>query len=506
MKRIIFSLAFMASACMPESGDSEGEASNVAGTAVVGSSGGQASTAGVVASRGGEVAANGAGQASAVAGDCRNAAMACSAGFECRLDDDGRYECLPPAPQSGEPAQPTAGEMVSGGQPEAAGDTVGGMSSAAGEALAGGQSMAGASNAGQPASAGMPSQAGVPVSGETMAVMAGMSADVPNLGQPMAGAPAPEACYGVRPIEVRPGNPMPGAIAAAFEVSTCMNAPAPNLVEADFALFENGEPIDAVEASRTILDRKAAAFVTIVLDNSPSVAAANAVDAVADAALAYVTTALTDTEQVYVSVASFSRRFTVLAPYSNDLEALRAAIEAYRADGSGSNTTNLYGSYIEALTASTTAQAELRTRDRDGLVTFGEVLFLTDGNDNAGVNDLADAQAALSNTTDEVLVVGLGNVDAIAVNALSTTDGALAVADDVSAIFSARVTRILHRQQSIYVLGYCSPKLRGMHDVTVAIDGAPGVELLNFNADGWLDYDGPECSRAAFTDGCTDAA
>ena len=41
---------------------------------------------------------------------------------------------------------------------------------------------------------------------------------------------------------------------------------------------------------------------------------------------------LTDTEQVYVSVASFSRRFTVLAPYSNDLEALRAAIEAATGD------------------------------------------------------------------------------------------------------------------------------------------------------------------------------
>ena len=192
---------------------------------------------------------------------------------------------------------------------------------------------------------------------------------------------------------------MPGAIAAAFEVSTCVNEPPPNLVEADFSLFENGEPIDAVEASRTILYRKAAAFVTIILDNSPSVAAANAVDAVADAALAYVNTALAETEQIYLSVASFSRTINSPGAYSNDIEVLRAAIEAYRADGSGSNTTNFYGSYIEALTLSTIAQTDYRTRNRDGLVTFGEVLFLTDGNDNAGVNDLAEAQAALAGTT-----------------------------------------------------------------------------------------------------------
>ena len=400
--------------------------------------------------------------------DCRNMGLECGAGFECSLNNDGRYECLPSASQAGEPIQLTAGEAMTGGQTDVAGQAAG-MAANGGEVFAGGQNGA----AGQAA---------------------------------MAGVPAREACYGVRPIEVRSGNPMPGAIAAAFEVSSCANEPAPNLAEDHFALFENGGPIDAVEASRTILDRKAAAFVTIVLDNSPSVAAANAVDAVADAALTYVTTALTNTEQVYVSVATFSRRFTVLASFSNDLRALRTAIEAYRADGSGSNTTNLYGAYIEALTASTTAQADYRTRNRDGLVTFGEVLFLTDGNDNAGVSDLAEAQAALSITTDEVLVVGLGNVDANAVNALSTTDGVLAAADDLRAVFNARVTRILQRQQSIYVLGYCSPKLRGEHAVTVAIDGAPDVQLLNFNADGWLDYMGPECSRAAFIDGCTDSA
>ena len=173
------------------------------------------------------------------------------------------------------------------------------------------------------------------------------------------GAPIPLDCYQVRPMDVRPGNPMPGAIAAAFEVSGCDGQAAPNLREADFAVLEDGEPIDATEASRTILDRKAAAFVTIVLDNSPSVAAAGAVDAVADSARAYVKTALTNTEQVYVSVASFSRRYTGLVDYTSSLEAVEAAIEVYRADRGGDNTTNLYGAYIDALNASTAANSTL---------------------------------------------------------------------------------------------------------------------------------------------------
>ena len=81
--------------------------------------------------------------------------------------------------------------------------------------------------------------------------------------------------------------------------------------------------------------------------------------------------------------------------------------------------------------------------------------------------------------------MGLGDVDVNALNALSTTEGVLAAAEDFGAVFNSRVTRILRRQQSIYVLGYCSPKLRGEHAVTMAIDGAPGVELLITPMAGW---------------------
>ena len=301
---------------------------------------------------------------------------------------------------------------------------------------------------------------------------------------------------------VLPGMPMPGAISSAFEVSTCNNQPAPDLRESDFTVLEDGIAIDGSESSRTILDRRAAAFITIVLDNSPSVAAAGAVNAVADSALAYVYTALNDTEQVYISIASFSRRFTVLTDYSDDFEMMRQAIESYRQDGSGNNTTNLYGSYIEALNASLTAQRRYRDRNLNGLVTIGDVLFLTDGNDNADVKGLEDARTALKTTTDDVLVVSLGSVDQNAIDALSSTTGILAETDGLATVFRERITRTLVRQRSVYVLGYCSPKLSGDHDVSISIDGSRETPLLRFNADGWLDYNGPECSRIGFTSGC----
>ena len=53
-------------------------------------------------------------------------------------------------------------------------------------------------------------------------------------------------------------------------------------------MTEDGEAISATEAQVSILERDAEAFVTLVLDNSPSVASAGALDAAVDAALGFV--------------------------------------------------------------------------------------------------------------------------------------------------------------------------------------------------------------------------
>ena len=110
--------------------------------------------------------------------------------------------------------------------------------------------------------------------------------------------------------------------------------PVAGLQDADFEIYEDGERNDR-EAQKVVLDRSAAAFVTIVLDNSSSLADANAQDAVADAALAYIDAAFECSRSVYVAVATFSRNFNTVLEHTSDIGQLRAAIEAYRQDARG---------------------------------------------------------------------------------------------------------------------------------------------------------------------------
>ena len=121
--------------------------------------------------------------------------------------------------------------------------------------------------------------------------------------------------------------------------------------------------------------------------------AADATDAVADAAKA-IEAAFECSDAVYIAIAQFSRRFELVINHTANRDRLLAAVEAYRSDESGSQTTNLYGSYIDALEFSQNAQNRFVDQQQGGPVTFGQVLLLTDGNDNAELRTLEEAHAA----------------------------------------------------------------------------------------------------------------
>ena len=324
----------------------------------------------------------------------------------------------------------------------------------------------------------------------------------------------------IQPLDVRSGRdatvdttddswaaPVPSSVAAAFEVTDCDGQPIAGLVDRDFRLFEDDEPIDAAEASKVVLERRAQAFVTLVLDNSPSVRAADATDAVADAAKAYIEAAFECSDAVYIAIAQFSRRFELVINHTANRDRLLAAVEAYRSDESGSQTTNLYGSYIDALEFSQNAQNRFVDQQQGGLVTFGQVLLLTDGNDNAELRTLEEAHAAKSFTRDDIFVVGLGDLDEMVVEKLSTENATLAEAtDELSEIFAEQVARLQRRQASVYMVGYCSPRLAGEHSVSISIGDGEAIRLLAFDATGWDQWNGRACSTTLFDTACSERA
>ena len=99
-------------------------------------------------------------------------------------------------------------------------------------------------------------------------------------------------CVVIEPFELRAGQPALGSIGVAFGLYTCEGEGVTDLEAVDIALTENDVLVSPSESSATLLDRKAEAYVTLVLDNSPSVATNGALE---DAVCARWDSALVDT-------------------------------------------------------------------------------------------------------------------------------------------------------------------------------------------------------------------
>jgi hypothetical protein len=313
-------------------------------------------------------------------------------------------------------------------------------------------------------------------------------------------------CVDIRPLEKRVAEPTKNAVAVAFSVTSCAGEPVTGLKTADFEILEDDSPIVASEAGVTILDRDADVYVTLVLDNSPSVADAGGVDAVADAAQAFVQQVMDDDGGVSVSVIFFSKKLEMQLEYSRDQEAVLAAIEAYRTNDTGSNTTNLYGSLIEAINISKEAQATYASKMKDGVLLLGQVVMFTDGADLAAVASLDDAKSAVAGASDGVTLVAFGaDADPTVLDQISS--GLSLVAEspaDLADLFATAGDRMVAERKAIYVMGYCSPKLAGNHQVKLKLGDKGTSPKVTFSAEGWLDDEGPECSTDKFDNACVD--
>ncbi len=317
----------------------------------------------------------------------------------------------------------------------------------------------------------------------------------------------------LRPVQTN--TPLPASILTAFAVDRCASPgelPQPVVglrlddERADFEIFEDGQPISVFEsAARIFNDRRTEVFVSLVMDNSPSVAASGALAESVEAAKALVDSVFAgDSGGVRMRVAFFSKAYAVQQDFTSDPSEVKAALDALLTDETGSNTTNLYGALVSAIDASEQAQTQRRSAMRDGVLTLGQVILFTDGSDQAAVATLAQAQSAVQATADDVMLVALGgelNTDVL--SSLGKSGWGLAeTADQLSNVFATLAQRIKLLQQRVYVLGYCSPKLAGTHELTVQVKGATGSSApISFDAS-TFDQPGASCSAQAFATAC----
>ena len=302
-----------------------------------------------------------------------------------------------------------------------------------------------------------------------------------------------------------------GAVVTAFELLECDGSPDITLVIEDLELFESGIPIDEHEASATLLRREAVGFVTIVLDGSRSSVASGQIIQSASVVGSYLDTVLSSDARIHVALARFAGELEVLQPPTRNLQKLEAALLTYTQDSLSSNSSNFYGVYRQALQYSADVQLEFANRFRDhivgGYLTLGRVLFFTDARDNAGVATIQEAQQALNNTRDDVSIVSIENLDSAepsSVQLLSNTMPYIFSNElNASAALAADILNFDERLSSIYVIGYCSPKLTGEYSLEVSARGQQSTELTVFLADEWSNRM-PLCNSETFTNACTD--
>ena len=315
-------------------------------------------------------------------------------------------------------------------------------------------------------------------------------------------------CVDIRPLATRIAQPTKSAVAVAFSVATCEGKAVTGLATDDFDILEDDKPIVGSEASATILDRKAQVWVTLVLDNSPSVGAAGGVDAVADAAISFVESLFADGGSgVQVSVHFFSKKVVVKLDFSSDKAQIVNTLNAYRTDKTGSNTTNLYGGLISALKFSSEKLSTYAAKQREGVLLLGQVVMFTDGADLAAVASLEEAKKAVAASSDRVTMVAFGaDADPKVLDQLSTKASFTAKEPEkLKELFAEVGARVAAERKAVYVLGYCSPKMAGQHQVKIALGEAGTSPPVSFNAAGWDSDAGAECSAGGFAAACKDA-
>jgi hypothetical protein len=279
----------------------------------------------------------------------------------------------------------------------------------------------------------------------------------------------------------------------------------------DLVVKENGDVISATESQALLIEGvnlRKEVFVTLLLDNSPSVAANGALNDAVDAAQTFATKLFdNDSENTYISVAFFSKTFEVRQAFTNDASKVLEAIASLKDDTTGSNTTNLYGAMIDALDASKYVQSERSKNASGGLLTVGELVVFTDGKDQAGLYSLSDIQSTLSNTNDGATVISFGGDMAPEILESIGKSGSYIANEpaDLLGVFE-KVADLLNSESiARYVLAYCSPKLGGTHTVSLEVSGKEGQLAVPFDASDF-NGDGPECSISAIESACDDVA
>ncbi|MGB1700604.1 MAG: vWA domain-containing protein, partial [Nannocystaceae bacterium] len=220
-------------------------------------------------------------------------------------------------------------------------------------------------------------------------------------------------------------------------------------------------------------------------DVSDSVQSSGKLPLVRDGLQSLLTTLDAQSQQYRVAIYAFDGDLSTFLGETGDLQAAITALDGLpQYTGPDPLSTDLHGAYAWVLRQLDRDQDMRRLPNENGTLTTGTMLVISDGDDEALKVPLQTAQDELARTAANVITVGLGDVINYTKLSELGRDGSFSAVTDAEIVptFDSIATRIDQLNQSVYLIGYCSPKRGGFATVQVSIDEADELAQCTFNA------------------------
>ena len=295
----------------------------------------------------------------------------------------------------------------------------------------------------------------------------------------------------------------PSRVSIFFQVETENGEPVSGLTEDNFTIFEKGRNDDKElrlskdEATRVISDNGQvfSYYNMLLLDLSGSVLNSN-LDQVKTSASSFIDDLMdaNGNSSSKVGIWWFDGRDELhsLMPFSDDRQALKAAIAGIEPSISTDNSTDLFGAVLKSVAM---AEARLLQSELQGILSAVSVTIFTDGTDQAARYSKVDAFKAVETAPQGIhfYTIGLGNeIDETVLGRLGKSSSVFA--DNTAALsqkFEEIANLILNQANSFYLFEYCTPKRNGsgISDLHIRIDTETGVglKITSFDATGFTD-------------------
>jgi hypothetical protein len=286
----------------------------------------------------------------------------------------------------------------------------------------------------------------------------------------------------------------PSNIMLFFGLQTCAGEPLLGLQKEDFVISESGNPISLFESNLTLLPRCTGfEFISVLLlDMSGSIVHSGSLPLLQDAAKGFISQLTNEFQLVSILLFDGQEDVQLLQGFTSDKETLMGAVNSLSSYEIVDKSTNLNGAVLQGLAA---LDDQFLLSPETVLHQQGNLVVFTDGMDQAGLIENATAAEAVTLSSHRVYSIGLGAE--IEPNHLKSLGTAGAVfpngTGDIATAFNQIGEEIVLDSQRYYVIGYCSPKRSGNHELLLEVDGFAGTMNGIFNADEF----GPGCDDAS---------